>query len=113
MCNCLSKYLIEKKIIYSKQFGFQGSHSTNHAMMQFVDQILESCENIEQILGTFITLSKDFDIVNHSILLKIGSRATSKIRVNSRKLIKREKLTGSQMWCSTRLNFSKQLNPSI
>lgn len=55
MCNHLCKYLIEKKILNSKQFGFQDCYSANHAMMQLADQIVESCENIEKTLGTFIT----------------------------------------------------------
>ena len=31
--------LDRNNILYSKQFGFQNSHSTDHAVVQLVDQI--------------------------------------------------------------------------
>ena len=42
MYNRLYQYLTENKILYPKQFGFQTGHSTEHAIVQLVDQILES-----------------------------------------------------------------------
>ena len=70
MYNRLYKYLIENNILYSKQFGFQNGHSTDHAVVQLVDQIIESFENNIYTLGVFIELLKAFDTVDHSILLK-------------------------------------------
>ena len=45
MYNRLYKYLCEEKLLYSKQFGFQKGHSTDHAILHLVDQIYESFEN--------------------------------------------------------------------
>ena len=58
MHNRLCKYLIENKILYSKQFGFRNGHSTNNAIVQFVDQICEPFDRIKYTLGAFINFSK-------------------------------------------------------
>ena len=70
MYNRLYQYLTENKILYPKQFGFQTGHSTEHAIVQLVDQILEFFEYNKYTLGVFISLSKAFVTVDHSILLK-------------------------------------------
>ena len=66
----LYQYLTENKIFYLKQFGFQMGQSTEHAILQLADRILESFEYNKYTLGVFINLSKGFDTVDHSIRLK-------------------------------------------
>ena len=66
----LYNYLQENKILYSKQFGFQAGHSTDHAIVQLVDQIYEDFEENKYTLGVFIGLAKAFDTVDHKILLR-------------------------------------------
>ena len=53
-----------------KQFGFQKSLSTEHAIAQLADQVHELFKNENYRLGVFINLSKVFDTVDHAILLK-------------------------------------------
>ena len=70
MYNRLHKYLVKENILYKKQYGFQKGHFTEHAVAQLVDQIHDSFEKREYTLAIFIDLSKAFDTVDHSILLK-------------------------------------------
>ena len=70
MHNGLYSYLVKDKILYSKQFGFQKGHSTEHAIAQLADQIHESSENDNYIIGVVIDISKAFDTIDHAILLK-------------------------------------------
>ena len=69
MYNKLYKHLQDNNILYPKQFGFQKFHSTDYAIVQLTDQILDAFEENKFTLGIFIDLSKAFDTVNHDILL--------------------------------------------
>ena len=70
MYNRLFKHLSNSKILYPKQFGFQKGHSTDHSLLQLVDQIYESFERRESTIRVFINLSKAFDTVDQNIVLK-------------------------------------------
>ena len=70
MYNRLFKYLTTNEILYKKQFGFQKGHSTEHAIIQLIDQINNSLEKNHFTLGIFIDLSNTLDNGDHSILMK-------------------------------------------
>ena len=67
--NRVYTYLQENKILSYKQFVFQAGHSTDHAIIQLLDQIFENFEENKYTLDVLIDLSKAFDTVDHKILL--------------------------------------------
>ena len=62
--------LSNMRILYPKQFGFQKGYSTDHVLLQLADQFYEYFERNEYTIGVLIDLSKAFDTVDYSILLK-------------------------------------------
>ena len=70
MYNRLYKYLTDQKTLHPQQFDFRKGHSTEDAIAQLVDQIYESFENDKYTVGIFINLSKAFDTVDHTVLLR-------------------------------------------
>ena len=57
-------------IISSKQFGFLKKHSTEHAILDLKEFIMENLNKQEISAVLFLDLQKAFDSVNHNILLK-------------------------------------------
>ena len=70
MYNRLFKYLKTNEILYKKQSGFQEGHSTEHAIIQLIDQINNCFEKNHFTLGISIDLKKAFDTVDHALLIK-------------------------------------------
>ena len=70
MYNRVFTYLNDNKLLYEKQFGFKNNTSTDHAILDLVNNISKSFEQGKFTLGIFIDLSKAFDTVDHNILLK-------------------------------------------
>ena len=70
MYNRPQKQLADQKIFYPQQLGFRKGHFTKHAIGQVVDQIYETFEKDNYTVGIFVDLSKTFDTVDHTILLK-------------------------------------------
>ena len=70
MYNRLCKYLTTEKLVCSKQFGFQTGLTTEHVIVKLVDQIYNSFEKDYYTLVIFIDLSKAFDTVDHTTLIR-------------------------------------------
>ena len=68
--NRLYSYLTENNILFNKQFGFWAGHSTENALLELVDQISNTFNDKNYLLGIFIDLSKAFDTVDHKMLMQ-------------------------------------------
>ena len=56
--------------LYENQYGFRANHSCEHAIGQVVGTIVKALENKQYAACILLDLSKAFDMIEHSILLK-------------------------------------------
>ena len=64
-----SKFVKDCNILYDQLYGFRSKHSTQHAILDIVNTILQNMDNAKFSCGVFIDLKRTFDTVNHEILL--------------------------------------------
>ena len=55
--------------MYNLQYGFRSKHSTQHVILDIVNNIHNCMDSVKYPCGIFIDRKKAFDTVNHSILL--------------------------------------------
>ena len=63
-------FLNTTKQIYDSQYGFLSKHSCEHAVSELVGHILKGKEKGEHTISIFLDLSKVFDTLEYSTLLK-------------------------------------------
>ena len=61
---------IEQNLFTPPQYGFRKAHSTQHAILDVVNEIQTNMDNRLFLCGIFIDLKKAFDTVDHKILLR-------------------------------------------
>ena len=66
----LTTHLDENNIITDNQFGFRKSYSTELAVTEIQNTLLQNLDNNKITCTIFLDLAKAFDSVNHSILIK-------------------------------------------
>ena len=69
MYSRLNKYFKDCNILYDQQYGFRSKHSTQHAILDIVNTILQNMDNGKFSRDVFIDLKKAFDTITHEILL--------------------------------------------
>ena len=57
-------------ILFNKQLRFRAGHSTEHALLELVDQISNTFNDKNYLLGIYIYLSKAFDTMDHQTLIQ-------------------------------------------
>ena len=78
MCNRMWSFIDKNNILNNCQFGFRRNLSTTDAVLQVVDDCIDSIDKNKYVIAVFLDLAKAFDTVNHEILLskldKLGFR---------------------------------------
>ena len=65
----LYTFLNNNNIIYNLQFGFRQQYSTSYALINITEIIRKALDDGNIGCGVFVDLQKDFDTVDHQILL--------------------------------------------
>ena len=65
----LRNFLQINKLLFSHQFGFRNGYSTNHTLTSLTEMIRKALDEVKFAWGVFIDLQKEFDTVDHGILL--------------------------------------------
>jgi hypothetical protein len=66
----LHEYFTEHNLYYTGQYGFRKEHSTELALLELVDRITTDMDKNEIPLNIYLDLSKAFDTLDHTILIK-------------------------------------------
>jgi len=67
--NQIYEHFQSKKLFYKSQHGFRSSHSTESAMLELLDKIINDMDENKCPINVYMDLSKAFDTLDHSILL--------------------------------------------
>lgn len=65
----MTSFLICNKSLSTKQHGFMKRRSTETALCEFHNYIIQALDQKQHTLGLFVDFSKAFDCVNHQLLL--------------------------------------------
>lgn len=68
--NRLISFIDKYQLLTTSQFGFQANKSTELAVNEITNNIINTFENKESAFCIFLDFAKAFDTVNHKILLK-------------------------------------------
>ena len=64
------EFIDQNNILSPNQFGFRKGLSTESAIIQFIDSVHKGLNKRHHTVAIFMDLSKAFDVLSHSILIK-------------------------------------------
>ena len=64
------KFLERSKLLYTSQYGFREGHSCENAVSELVSEVIKSRQEGLYTMSVFLDLSKAFDTLEHTVLLK-------------------------------------------
>ena len=64
------KFLERSNLLYTSQYGFREGHSCENAVSELVSEVIKSRQEGLYTMSVFLDLSKAFDTLEHSVLLK-------------------------------------------
>ena len=66
----LINFVEKNNILSEHQYGFRKNRSTELAITEFIDKITKAIDKGQYTIGIFLDLSRAFDAINHTILIK-------------------------------------------
>ena len=66
----LYDFLTKNELLHENQYGFRKFHSTELALLQLFDRVSNTLANHKHLIGVFMNLSKAFDTLDHTILIR-------------------------------------------
>lgn len=66
----ITSFLTVNKLLNENQYGYRAQHSTELAVLQLAQNVMNNLNEKILTVGVFIDLSKAFDVINHDILIK-------------------------------------------
>ena len=70
ICSQLTTFFDKNNILYNLQYGFRKNNSTEMAVTQIVDDVIDVFESKSIQCSLFLDLAKAFNTVNHDILVR-------------------------------------------
>ena len=114
--------IIDDGYIDDNQFGFRRGHSTEDAVIRFVDKIEQDLALGKHVASVYIDVSKAFDSCDHSILLKklertglneVGIKLMGSYLKDRKQLVKVNKVEGGNFLINIGVPQGSVLGPTL
>ena len=118
----LINFVEKNNILSEHQYGFRKNRSTELAITEFIDKITKAIDKGQYTIGIFLDLSKAFDTINHTILIKkleyYGNRGIAlkwfqNYLTNRKQIVKYNDITSEAMTITTGVPQGSILGPLL